>query len=146
MLSLDAYEGNPVTTTSADVGIMQYRELAAAVRGDLIVPGDPDYDEARAVYNGMIDKHPAAIARCADTADVVACVRFGRQIGGKQIRPAGGASTHQNTGNSARNHGRFCARAPMLRQACCYSRFARIHCENSHFSPELGGRPACSVR
>jgi hypothetical protein len=32
------------------------------VRGDLIVPGDPGYDEARAVYNGMIDKHPAAIA------------------------------------------------------------------------------------
>src|SRR5205807_269999 len=78
--------------------------------------------------------------------DFVACVRFSRQIGGKQIRPAGGASTHQNTGNNARNHARFCARPPMLRQAWYYVRFARIHCENSHFSPELGGRPACSVR
>ena len=54
-----------MTMTSADVGTIQYRELAAALRGDLIVPGDPGYDEARAVYNGMIDQHPAAIARRA---------------------------------------------------------------------------------
>jgi hypothetical protein len=65
--------------TSADVGTLQYRELAAAVRGDLIVPGDPDYDEARAVYNGMIDKHPVAIVRCRDTADVISCVMFARR-------------------------------------------------------------------
>src|ERR1700704_5305648 len=45
------------------------------------MPGDPGYDQARAVYNGMIDQHPAAIARCRDTADVVACVRFARQHG-----------------------------------------------------------------
>ena len=42
-------------------------------------PGDPGYDEARAVYNAMIDKRPAAIARCRDTADVIACVRFARE-------------------------------------------------------------------
>ena len=53
-------------------------QLAAGLRGELIIPGDPGYDEARAVYNGMIDKYPAAIARCLDTADVVTCVRFGR--------------------------------------------------------------------
>jgi FAD/FMN-containing dehydrogenase len=53
-------------------------QLAADLRGELILPGDPGYDEARAVYNGMIDKYPAAIARCLDTADVVTCVRFGR--------------------------------------------------------------------
>ena len=47
-----------------------YEELAAAVRGGLIRPGDPGYDQARAVYNGMIDKRPAAIARCRDAADV----------------------------------------------------------------------------
>ena len=45
------------------------------------MPGDPGYDAARAVYNGMIDKHPAAIARCRDVADVVTCVRFGRDHG-----------------------------------------------------------------
>ena len=53
-------------------------ELASALRGELITPDDPRYDEARAVYNGMIDKRPAAIARCRDVADVLACVRFGR--------------------------------------------------------------------
>ncbi|WP_030171324.1 FAD-binding oxidoreductase [Spirillospora albida] len=58
-----------------------YDELAAALRGDLIRPGDAGYDEARAVYNGMIDKRPAAVARCRDTADVVSCVRFGRAHG-----------------------------------------------------------------
>jgi FAD/FMN-containing dehydrogenase len=53
-----------------------YTDLAAALRGPLVRPGDADYDEARAVYNAMIDKHPAAVARCHDVADVVACVRF----------------------------------------------------------------------
>src|SRR5712691_1581741 len=55
-----------------------YEELSAGQRGPLILAGGPGYAEARAVYNAMIDKHPAAIARCADTADVVACVRFAR--------------------------------------------------------------------
>src|SRR6478736_5859527 len=68
-------------TTSATVTTAPYEELAAAVRGDLITPGDPGYDQARAVYNGMIDKHPAAIARCRDTADVITCVRFAREHG-----------------------------------------------------------------
>jgi FAD/FMN-containing dehydrogenase len=81
-----------VTTTSADVATLQYRELAAAMRGDLIVPGDPGYDEARAVYNGMIDKHPAAIARCRDTADVITCVRFARAHGAEIAVRGGGHS------------------------------------------------------
>ena len=81
-----------MTTTSADVGTMQYRELAAAVRGDLIVPGDPGYDEARAVYNAMIDKRPAAIARCRDTADVIACARFAREHGAEIAVRGGGHS------------------------------------------------------
>src|SRR5690242_2036275 len=53
-----------------------YQELAAAVRGDLTMPADPGYDQARAVYNAMIDKRPAAVVRCRDTADVITCVRF----------------------------------------------------------------------
>src|SRR6266446_6035673 len=77
----NAPEGGHMTTTSARTGKTPYTELAAGLRGDLIMPGDPGYDEARAVYNAMIDKRPAAIARCRDVADVVACVRFGRQHG-----------------------------------------------------------------
>ena len=68
-------------STSATITAASFAELAAAVRGDLIVPGDPGYDQARAVYNAMIDRYPAAIARCRDTADVIACVRFAREHG-----------------------------------------------------------------
>jgi FAD/FMN-containing dehydrogenase len=53
-------------------------ELAANFAGRLIQPGDPDYDRQRAVFNGMIDRRPALIARCTGEADVVAAVRFAR--------------------------------------------------------------------
>ena len=67
--------------TTADIAAETLGQLAAGLRGELILPGDPDYDASRAVYNGMIDKHPAAIARCRDVADVITCVRFGRDHG-----------------------------------------------------------------
>lgn len=53
--------------------------LQAGLRGELIRPGDESYDEARRVYNGMIDKHPALIVRCADVADVISAVNFARE-------------------------------------------------------------------
>src|ERR1700680_2169053 len=53
-------------------------QLKATLRGELIQPSDASYDEARKVNNGMIDRHPALIAKCADVADVIACVNFGR--------------------------------------------------------------------
>jgi FAD/FMN-containing dehydrogenase len=49
------------------------------LRGQLIGPKDADYDAARALYNGMIDKRPRLIARCADVADVIAAVNYGRE-------------------------------------------------------------------
>jgi FAD/FMN-containing dehydrogenase len=51
------------------------------LRGALIQPGDGDYDAARALYNGMIDKRPRLIARCVDVADVIAAVNFARDHG-----------------------------------------------------------------
>jgi FAD/FMN-containing dehydrogenase len=54
-------------------------ELTADVRGHITLPGDADYDQARAVYNGAVDRKPAAIVRCADVADVIACVNFARE-------------------------------------------------------------------
>jgi FAD/FMN-containing dehydrogenase len=51
------------------------------VRGDVVARGDAEYDDARALYNAMIDKHPAVIVRCADAADVISAVTFGREEG-----------------------------------------------------------------
>ncbi|MDQ0945133.1 FAD-binding oxidoreductase [Streptomyces sp. V1I1] len=53
--------------------------LQGAVRGDTIQPGDPDYDEARKVYNAMHDKRPAIIVRAVDVGDIVATVDFARE-------------------------------------------------------------------
>ncbi|MDQ3397653.1 MAG: FAD-dependent oxidoreductase, partial [Deinococcota bacterium] len=50
----------------------------SSLRGELIQSGDAQYDEARKVYNGMIDKRPLLIARCADVADVITAVHFAR--------------------------------------------------------------------
>jgi FAD/FMN-containing dehydrogenase len=56
-------------------------DLQARLRGEVIQAGDEQYDRARAVYNAMIDRHPALIARCADVADVIAAVNFAREQG-----------------------------------------------------------------
>jgi FAD/FMN-containing dehydrogenase len=55
--------------------------LASAVRGRVVEAGAADYDEARALYNAMIDKRPAAIAYCVDEADVEAALRYGIEHG-----------------------------------------------------------------
>lgn len=54
------------------------RDLRGEVRGTVVVPGDPAYDQARAVWNGAIDRRPAVIVRARGVADVLAAVRFGR--------------------------------------------------------------------
>jgi FAD/FMN-containing dehydrogenase len=51
------------------------------MRGELLTPDDPGYEQARTVYNGMIDRHPALIAACVDAADVIYAVNFARQNG-----------------------------------------------------------------
>ena len=73
------------------------RTLKGTLRGDLIEPGDSGYDEARKVYNGMIDKRPLPIARCADVADVMAAFRPARS------RPAGRDSRRRPQRRRARH-------------------------------------------
>jgi FAD/FMN-containing dehydrogenase len=56
-------------------------QLRAEVRGDVVTPGDDAYDDARKVYNGMIDRRPAVVVRCSNVDSVVAAVNFARENG-----------------------------------------------------------------
>src|SRR3954453_20153882 len=65
-------------------------ELAEGLRGELIRPADPSYDEARSIWNAAHDKRPALIGRCRGVADVVRGAEFGRRAGpGGAVRGGG---------------------------------------------------------
>jgi hypothetical protein len=66
------------------------KELEGNFNGELLSPGEAGYDEARRVWNAMVDKRPGLIARCADTADVVAVVNAAREHGTPLAVRAGG--------------------------------------------------------
>jgi FAD/FMN-containing dehydrogenase len=78
------------------------RTLRTGLRGDLLEPGDGGYDEARRVFNAMIDRRPALIARCAGTEDVVRGIAFARTHGLALSVRGGG---HSVSGNAACNGG-----------------------------------------
>ena len=61
--------------------LIHAREELPAFRGRLIEPGDPEYEAARTVYNGMIDRRPALIARPAGADDVSRAIAFATQHG-----------------------------------------------------------------
>jgi hypothetical protein len=88
----------PKTSSNAEtVWLKKIPELRAALRGEVVLPLDPGYDEARRVWNGMIDKRPALIVRCAGAADVVHCVKFARGAGLPVSARGGG---HNVAGNA----------------------------------------------
>ena len=62
------------TTSLAEIA----RGDLAGLQGGIVGPGDPGYDEARAVYNGMIDRRPAVIVRCSSAEDVARTIAFAR--------------------------------------------------------------------
>lgn len=71
-----------VSRTSGAEGLLHDRaveEFGSRLRGWLIRPGDVEYDEARGVWNGVIDRRPALIARCKSAADVIEAVNFARE-------------------------------------------------------------------
>ena len=57
---------------------MVYDALRSQLHGELLEPGSTAYDTARMVWNGIIDRRPAAIARCRNAADVMACLNAAR--------------------------------------------------------------------
>ena len=69
-------ESNVSTGSPDETAVAAFK---SSLRGNLIQQGDASYDDTRKVYNAMIDKRPAFIARCVDTADVIAAVNFGRE-------------------------------------------------------------------
>ena len=73
------------------------QELKKQLRGDLLRPGDAGYDAVRRVWNGMIDKHPALIVRCAGVTDVIHSVNFAR-INNLPVSVRGGG--HNVAGNA----------------------------------------------
>jgi FAD/FMN-containing dehydrogenase len=71
-----------VTRASGAGGTLDERtieEFGSRLRGELVRPGDAGYDEARGVWNGVIDRRPALIARCKGAADVIEAVNFARE-------------------------------------------------------------------
>jgi FAD/FMN-containing dehydrogenase len=98
---------NPaIVTTVADgaggaIPIQALDSLRTAVRGGVVAPGEAGYDSGRAVWNGMIDRRPALIARCTGAADVVAAIRFARAHG----LPVGVRGGGHNVAGTAVPHG-----------------------------------------
>ena len=63
-------------TTSASAGV----RISSALDGQLLLPGDAGYDDARTIWNALVDRRPALIVRCASVADVVTAVRTARDL------------------------------------------------------------------
>lgn len=75
--------------------MMNIEKLKPHFRGEILTPGSAGYDSARQIWNGMIDRRPALIARCSGPADVVAAVRFAGENG---VYPAIRAGGHNVAG------------------------------------------------
>src|SRR5438128_3003308 len=101
-----------ITTEGADAILEEaaVQGFADSLRGSLLRPGDGGFDEARKVWNGMIDRRPALIARCAGAADVISAVRFARTHG-LLVSVRGGG--HNITGNAVCEGGLMIDLSPM---------------------------------
>ena len=67
-----------LSDTTHELAESEVLAFGASLRGDLVKPNDPDYGRVRSIWNGMIDRRPALIARCRGVADVITAVNFGR--------------------------------------------------------------------
>ncbi len=99
-----------LTATGARIEEAAVEAFKARLRGQLLRPGDDAYDEARKLWNGMFDRRPALIARCAGTADVMSAVNFARDNGLKAAVRGGG---HSFPGHSVCDGGLVIDLSPM---------------------------------
>lgn len=86
------------------------KALKGRISGQVILPGDEAYDSARRVWNGMVDRYPALIIRCAGTNDVIAAVEFARESGGPVAVRGGG---HNVAGHGTCDNGVVIDLSPM---------------------------------
>ncbi len=84
------------------IGEATLADFRASLRGEVIRPGDDGYDAARKVWNGMIDRRPALIVRCAGTADVVGVIQF---AGSRNLPVAVRGGGHNVAGNAVGDGG-----------------------------------------
>ena len=91
-LAARSLDGGEITLRGSSV-----TDFAASLRGDVLLPGHPDYDRTRRIWNGMFDRHPALIARCTGASDVQRAVNFARE---HQLLTAVRAGGHSVSGKS----------------------------------------------
>src|SRR5258707_7528000 len=89
------YRKEPLVHSSPPRTALSIPELKATIHGRVISPEDANYDEARTVFVGGVDRRPAVIVRVADEADVVAVISMARETGSELAVRSGG---HSNGG------------------------------------------------
>jgi FAD/FMN-containing dehydrogenase len=104
-LSAIALDGRQLAIARADI-----TGFRASLRGQLLLAGNDGYEQARKIWNGVFDRHPALIARCADSGDVVKAVNFARAHGVLTAVRGGG---HSISGQSCCEGGLMIDLAPM---------------------------------
>src|SRR4051812_3631260 len=104
-LSAVGLDGKPIALARTDI-----KEFRASLRGQLLLAGNDGYEDARKIWNGVFNRHPALIARCADRTDVVKAVNFARAHGVLTAVRGGG---HSISGQSCCEGGLMVDLAPM---------------------------------
>jgi FAD binding domain len=93
----DRGEKNKITISRGTIG-----NLKRKVKGQIVLPSDPSYDEVRKIWNAMIERRPALIVRCAEASDVPHAITFARE-NGLEISIRGGG--HNIAGNALCDNG-----------------------------------------
>ncbi len=91
-----------VTQTNATLEGAAVQELKTLLRGKAILPMDPEYEQGRKIWNGMIDRHPAIIVQCAGVSDIINSVKFAHK---NNLRVAVRGGGHNVAGNAVCNDG-----------------------------------------
>lgn len=99
-MSLLTIDGNAANSTGLDPEMLA--AFSSSLRGSCLTASNPGYDEARRIWNGLVDKRPALIVQCVGAADVIDAVKFGREHGMLMAVRGGG---HNVAGNATCDNG-----------------------------------------